>query len=220
MSAFKKSLIVGVLLGTFAFLVPLSAVAANAFYTTFLLHKGKMVRWETKNLRYAFVTRPTHFDGFPQSICHDMVPFPVAFTSGLSSTVFRDKTALAFAKWSRLTGITYVLSPEEDADILIGAQAQPIDTAYVNLEIASTDGLFDRIERAAVCLNATLPWRIDIPRSDEKHPELTYVLLHELGHVIGLDHTSTDGSIMGFQYKPRPLSPVDVANVRVLYPPN
>jgi hypothetical protein len=54
--------------------------------------------------------------------------------------------------------------------------------------------------------NDPLPWAIDYPA----------VLLHEFGHVVGLNHSTAEGAVM---WTPRrDLQPDDIAGMRELYP--
>jgi len=60
------------------------------------------------------------------------------------------------------------------------------------------------------------------PVIDRKSYRLRYVLAHEIGHVLGLDHPSPSGELMSFEYSGRleGLQPGDIAGIVALYGPS
>lgn len=76
------------------------------------------------------------------------------------------------------------------------------------------------IERAYICLNPGVRWKIGFD-GNLKVYDLRYTLIHEIGHGIGLDHPGKSGAIMGYRYdeRVRGFQPSDLAAVHLLYGP-
>lgn len=76
------------------------------------------------------------------------------------------------------------------------------------------------IERAYICLNPGVRWKIGFDGNLEVY-DLRYTLIHEIGHGIGLDHPGKSGAIMGYRYdeRVRGFQPSDLAAVHLLYGP-
>ena len=186
---------------------------------------GHHVKWGEDALgagatvRYAFVSGPMRFDGARN--CSELVPMTdLALRNGISEATLHAEAAAAFRTWEEAADITFI--PVDDpgqADILIGAQGQPVGRAYANVmyQPGSNNGV-RAIDRALVCLNPEQSWKVGFDGDIEVY-DLRYTLVHEIGHAIGLDHPGPSGQVMSFVYSEtyHDLQPGDFHGVRLLY---
>jgi hypothetical protein len=168
---------------------------------------------------YAFVDVPMRFDGARN--CRELVPMTdLATRNGISEATLHAETAAAFRTWAAAANITFTPVDDPDqADILIGAQGQPVGRAYANVmyQPGSSDGI-KAIDRALVCLNPDQRWKVGF-NGDVEVYDMRYTLVHEIGHAIGLDHPGPYGQIMSFGYSEQysDLQPGDFHGVQLLY---
>jgi predicted Zn-dependent protease len=186
---------------------------------------GYHVKWGENALgagatvSYAFVDVPMRFDGARN--CRELVPMTdLATRNGISEATIHAETAAAFRAWEEAANITFTLVDDpEQADILIGAQDQPVGRAYANVKYqsGSSDGV-KAIDRALVCLNPDQRWKVGFDGDIEVY-DVRYTLVHEIGHAIGLDHPGPYGQIMSFGYNEQhsDLQPGDFHGVQLLY---
>lgn len=186
---------------------------------------GYHVKWGENALgagatvSYAFVDVPMRFDGARN--CRELVPMTdLATRNGISEATIHAETAAAFRAWEEAANITFTpVDNPEQADILIGAQDQPVGRAYANVmyQPDSSDGV-KAIDRALVCLNPDQRWKVGFDGDIEVY-DVRYTLVHEIGHAIGLDHPGPYGQIMSFGYseKHSDLQPGDFHGVQLLY---
>jgi hypothetical protein len=186
---------------------------------------GYHVKWGDNALgagakvSYAFVTTPMRFDGARN--CGELVPMTdLASRNGFSEATLRAETAAAFRTWQEAANITFVhVDDPGQADILIGAQGQPVGRAYANVmyQPGSSAGL-RAIDRALVCLNPGQRWKVGFDGDIESY-DIRYTLVHEIGHAIGLDHPGPSGQVMSFRYSEdfSDLQPGDFNGVQLLY---
>lgn len=186
---------------------------------------GYHVKWgETAlgtgaTVKYAFVDEPRHFDRARN--CPELVPMEaMAMRHGISQATLHEEAAAAFLVWEEAANITFVPADNPDrADILIGAQGQPVGRAYANVEY-QPDGNDDvrTIEQALICLNPNHRWKVGFDSNIDVY-DIRYTLIHEIGHAIGLDHAGPSGQIMSFGYSEeyRDLQAGDFRGVRLLY---
>jgi hypothetical protein len=186
---------------------------------------GYHVKWGENALgagatvSYAFVDVPRRFDGARN--CRELVPMTdLATRSGISEATIHAETAAAFRVWEEAANITFTRVDNPDhADILIGAQAQPVGRAYANVTYQPGDSDGVRvIEEALVCLNPDQRWKVGFDGDVEVY-DLRYTLVHEIGHAIGLDHPGPYGQVMSFGYSEEysDLQPGDFLGVQLLY---
>jgi hypothetical protein len=140
--------------------------------------------------------------------------------SHVAPDTLRREIAAAFAMWEEVANIGFLeaASPEQ-ADILIGAQAEAEGWAFANVfyDVKSPEAV-KPISRALICLNPERRWKVGFD-GDLRSYDLRYTIAHEIGHAIGLDHPSGAGQIMGYRYEEtfRALQPGDIAGAVVLY---
>jgi hypothetical protein len=122
--------------------------------------------------------------------------------------------------WEAVADLTFrKAAADEPANILIGAQVDPEGWAFANLSYDAASPLpIKPISQALICLN---PERLRKVGFDGNLGacDLRRTLAHEIGHVIGLDHPSGPGQVMGHRYEERfrDLQPGDVLGAVALY---
>ena len=180
---------------------------------------GEITLGAGATVSYAFVDVPMRFDGARN--CGELVPMTdLAARNGISATTLHAETAAAFRAWEEAANITFIPVDDPDqADILIGAQGQPVGRAYANVmyQPGSGDNV-KAIDRALVCLNPDQRWKVGFDGDIEVY-DMRYTLIHEIGHAIGLDHPGPHGQIMSFGYSEKysDLQPGDFNGVQLLY---
>lgn len=212
------------------FLLVLAPVAAAGEPGTFLGFRlldleDQSVKWqsprwgERAELTYAFATQATSTEGARN--CARMLPPETAHEpSRISHTAFRREVAAAFRMWEAVADITFRQTDDEQAaNILIGAQGEPMGRAFTNVELkpASADGR-KVIARSLICLNPRQGWKIGFDGNLDVY-DLRYTIAHEVGHAIGLDHPSAAGQLMSYRYDERQpgLQPGDIKGAALLY---
>ena len=155
--------------------------------------------------------------------CRSIEPIETALApSGIERAAFLGELHAAMDAWQRVAGIRFRRTDDGEADLVIGAQSRPRGKAFTNVRADRTPKpqqvRVDRLAGSLICLNPTHPWKIGFD-GNLKSYDLRHTLLHELGHVIGLDHTGASGSVMAFRYdeKHDGLTVGDVAGARKLY---
>jgi Matrixin len=210
-------------LATVGPLVASGAAASEQF--ELLRLDGSYLKWGTPRLgtpaqvRYAFVTEPVRFAGAIN--CEAMVPLdPLLATSHVERARFREEVAAAFDMWRRAADVTFAeTSDPASADILIGAQASPRGFAFTNVDYDRADpSPVGRIKKSLICLNPTKAWKVGFDGNMDVY-DIRYVIGHEVGHAIGLDHPSPSGQLMSFRYGEdfRVLRSGDASGAAMLY---
>lgn len=173
---------------------------------------------------YAFATEIYRFPDARN--CGAIKPLELKSRTG---TIAWDQIAAEFrnaaAAWSAVAAIRFVRAEvEKDANLLIGAQIAPVGRAFANvtpvanqaveraLQTISADapGLLPKnrsgpgaplqsLQRSLICLNADLPWKLGFDGDLEIY-DLRYTFIHEIGHVLGLNHVRTEKSVMNYRY--------------------
>lgn len=190
-----------------------------------LILDGYAVKWGEPALgtgatvTYALVATPSNF-GKTRN-CSSMTSLDALLTrNAISATSFRQELDSALAAWAAVADISFSPADPAVADILIGAQVEPAGYAFANVEYDKTEigaGLRS-ISRSLVCFNPVRRWKIGFDGNLEVY-DLRYVLMHEIGHAIGLNHPLARGQLMTHKYGEafRQLQPGDIQGIVALY---
>ncbi len=193
-----------------AFLILSTGFAAAGKPETFLGFRlldleNQTVKWQSPRfgesavVTYAFATRPTTTPGARN--CAKMLPPSRAYApSHISESQFRREVAAAFRMWEGAANIAFRETGDvAAANIVIGAQAEPVGRAFTNVALKAERNGRKVIARALVCLNPKQPWKIGFDGNLDVY-DLRYTIAHEIGHAIGLDHPSAAGELMSYRY--------------------
>jgi hypothetical protein len=142
--------------------------------------------------------------------------------NGVDGEAFRNEMIAAFAAWQAVADITFRETDPARADIIIGAEIDPLGRAFTNVvydKAANGDGP-RRLTQSVICLNPDVRWKVGFDGDLDRY-DFRYTLLHEIGHAIGLDHPPGRRAVMDFAYQEafRVLQPGDVEGIVGLYGP-
>lgn len=203
-----RGLIVALALAATTALGP-AAAAENATIFRIIELKGSAIKWGSPALgtgasvTYAFATDPVVFSEARN--CSAMVPVDgLLAKSGIDRAVYEAVTVKAFDAWSAVADIQFRrVNDPGAADILIGAQANPVGRAFTNVSFARAAGSAVRpLDKSLICLNPEHTWKVGFDGNLEVY-DLGYTLKHEIGHAIGLDHPGTTNQVMSYRYEER-----------------
>ena len=214
-----------------ATLLPASSGASQSPpppYELIVLDGGRL-KWDlpvsgvAAAVTYSVVAVPREFDGARN--CQGIVPLSGILASAAATrSAFDRELKAAFAAWSAIADISFHQVNSAEADILIGAQAQPRGRAFTNVDFdrtePSTKSGVRSLRRSVICLNPNRPWKIGFDGNLNVY-DLRYTLMHEIGHAIGLDHPGAESELMDFRYTEAFRSPQagDIAGASALYGP-
>ena len=189
---------------------------------------GSKVKWGTRRLgtpasvRYTFLRQSVARSGAIN--CRFMTPFPSLLgDQKIDFTRVAAEFLAAFAAWEAVAGVTFEeVDDPEAADLLLGVQGIPRGIAYADVSHRrGADAPLASIRQAAICLNPSVSWETGFD-GDDRTFDIRLVALHEIGHVIGLDHVGRrSGAIMRHKYREQFRVPQkgDIAGATLLYGP-
>jgi hypothetical protein len=124
----------------------------------------------------------------------------------------------AFATWESVANVRFVrVASNMPANLTIAAERTPDGIAYTDVTQGSQSSSgVATLTKAVICLNPRQHWSL---QSTQKAKTLSYVLAHEIGHALGLDHPGPKGELMSFEYSDtiQTLQAGDIEGVVLLY---
>ena len=168
---------------------------------------------------FAMVDTSMHF-GKTRN-CSSMTSLDGLFSnSAISPKSFARELDAALKAWEAVADISFSPADPAVADILIGAQAEPAGFAFANVayDETRTGANLRSISQSLICFNPLRRWKIGFDGNLDVY-DLRYVLMHELGHAIGLNHPRVAGQLMTHKYREefRALQPGDIYGIETLY---
>lgn len=203
-------------------LVPATSAVGGGDYRLLNLD-GHTVKWGTPSMSsgatitYAIATESSSASGIENCRKTEGINGLLA-RSHVKARAFERALRSAFKMWSDVSDVHFVPAPAgTTAGLIITAEAIPDGIAYsdVTPKPAPTARI-GTIAQAIICLNPEAHWAVSDSADSYR---LFYVLAHEIGHTIGLDHPSPSGEVMSFEYNRtlRSLQPGDIAGAASLY---
>lgn len=158
--------------------------------------------------------------GFARAGCDTVESLePMLEGSGIDEARFAREIRRGIERWSAVADVRFVaVEDAAAADVVIGAQLHPRGTTFANVR-ATRAGALRSAEKAIVCIN---PSRILTEKQGDctTRFSIAYLMAHEFGHVLGLDHPAASGSLMAFRCsEDHLLNEDDAAGARHLYGP-
>lgn len=221
-------IVIGAAVAAFALVVGGFAAQAQTIATyRHLVLDGHALKWGKPVLgtgatvTVALVEKDMRFAGARN--CSSLGPIDGLLSeSKISAASFARELDEALRVWEATADISFSRADPASADILIGAQVEPIGYAFANVEYDRTEtGQGPRsISRSMVCFNPTRAWKVGFDGDLDVY-DIRYTLIHEIGHAIGLDHPAIAGQLMAYKYgeKFRALQAGDIRGVETLYGP-
>jgi hypothetical protein len=186
---------------------------------------GHSVKWGVPKpgtgatITYRLAARPSSAGSVN---CRQITPIePLLAHSRISHDNFDRALEGAFQAWEAVTNVRFVRVPNDrPANLTIGAENTPDGIAYSDVTPASsTTASISPLDKAVICLNPRVHWTAKLALKKQSAKALSYVLMHEIGHVLGLDHPGPTGELMSFEYSEtvRTLQAGDITGIISLY---